>query len=344
MKVFLKKLTIRAGFILILLVIIFSIQLPSSYYLSIPEGSVYSKIPWDFRQIDAKRIDESTRLFIGSSLCETGINDSLMEAIDTSSAQFLNFGVSHGCNAISTFILRKTIAEGGNRPHKVYLCLKSDSRPTGIHRMYGVIADRSEILGTIPFRNIRFMECFFKRFSWNINSLTGVYKMNTHDSNMIHHSNYGQVQMDHNESRDIAKLHKTKIPQMQELARFMKASKGRHEPGGFMRKLSNWKMDYLDNMYFQDEKFLESTKILGEAGVDYDIILYPNYTAVQLNEEQSIIDFYKQLYADIDFNQHQIICVHSDSLKNPLLWQDLNHFNNEGSAVYSRLLLPLLAD
>jgi hypothetical protein len=194
--------------------------------MSIPKGSVCSKIPWDFRQLESKRITENTRLFIGSSLCKTGINDSLMEARDTSAAQFLNFGVSHGRNAISTFILRKTIAERGNRPHKVYLCLKSDSRPTGIHRMYGVIADRSEILGTIPFRNIRFMECFFKRFSWNVNTVTGIYKMNTHDDHMIHQSNYGQVQMDYDEPRDINKLHnKTKVPQMQEIARFMKASR-----------------------------------------------------------------------------------------------------------------------
>ncbi len=342
MKTFLTKLAVRAGFILLLLIIIFAIRLPQSYYLSIPEGSDYRKIPWDFRQIDAGRIDGNTRLFMGSSLCQASIDDSLLDILDSTDANYLNFGVSHGCNAISAYLLKEVLRKSEKKPAKVFLCLKSDSRPTGIHRMYGVVADQNEILSTFPLRNIRFGECFFKKFSWNINFLTGCYKLDTRDMNLIHRSYYGQVHIEQEGERDINKLYKANVPPMKELVRFMKVAKGRHEPGGFMRRLSDFRMDYLNNMYFQDQKFLESVQMLEEQGVDFDIILYPNYTATQLGEEETIVAFYKQLYPEIDFNRHQLIAIKSEELKNPSLWRDLNHLNREGAALYSRLLLPVL--
>jgi hypothetical protein len=344
MKVFLTKLARRAGFILLLLVAIFAIRLPQSYYLSIPEGSDYKKIPWDFRQLEAGRINENTRLFMGSSLCQASINDSLLDAIDSTDANYLNFGVSHGCNAISTYLLKEVLSTSQKKPGKVFLCLKSDSRPTGIHRMYGAVVDRGEILSTLPLRNIRFGECFFKKFAWNMNFITGCYKLDTRDADQIHYSNYGQVQIEQKEARDISKMYQANLKPMRELIRFMKAAKGRHEPGGVMRSLSDFKMDYLNNMYFQDQKFLESARMLEEQGVAFDVILYPNYTATQMGEEETIAQFYKQLYPEINFDLHHLIALRSEALKNPALWRDLNHLNEEGAALYSTLLRPLLND
>jgi hypothetical protein len=338
MRRFLIKMTWRTLFMLVVVMGVFSFRWSDAYYYHIPEGTTYSKIPWINRQMEASRVNDQTVLFVGSSICKGGVNDSLLNAWDSTSTQFLNFGVSHSCNAITEELLEELIVRRHQKPKHVYLCLKSDARPTSIHNMYPVIAEPQAILNTFTEANIKAPLCVFKKASWNLNYLSRSYKFDNSYAPFIHTSEYGYELYKDADSSEVEKLYRDNKKAVQSMIEFMRTTKGRHAPGGILRKLSNMKMDYLDNMIFQDEKFEACAALLEREGIPFDVILYPNLIVQREGQEQVLAAYYKQLYSAIDFTKHEVIIAIHPELARSIYWQDMNHLNKRGAALYSDAL------
>jgi hypothetical protein len=335
MRRFLRKMALRGAVTLVLVLAVFAIRWSKAYYYTIPEGTSFSKIPWIYRQLEANRIDDQTVLFVGSSICKGGVNDSLFTFWDSSGTKYLNLGVSHSCNAITAELLRELVERRGIRPKKVYLCLKSDARPSNIHAMYPVIADGSSILQSFGQSNIRATESVFKKAAWNINWFTEGYKFDASNPDLVHHSEYGYEAYKETDSVSVMRLYQNNLGPVKSTIEFMRTTKGRHGEGGIKRKLSNLKMDYLDNMVFQDHEFEACASILDQAGIPYEVILYPNMIVAREEAQGILSAYYSQLYSGIDFQKHPILTVEDVELKGVKYWQDMNHLNKRGAEVLS---------
>jgi hypothetical protein len=342
MRRFLLKMTWRTLLMLAVVFAVFAFKWSDKYYYHIPEGTTYSKIPWINRQMDAARVNSETVLFVGSSICKGGVNDSLLNAWDSTSTQYLNFGVSHSCNAITEELLEELIVRRGQKPKHVYLCMKSDARPTSIHNMYPVIAEQEAILETFGEANIKAPLSVFKKASWNLNYFSRHYKFDNSYAPFIHTSEYGYELYKDADTNAVNLLYKQNKGAVLSMIEFMKTTKGRHAPGGVLRTISNMKMDYLDNMIFQDAKFEACAALLEREGISFDVILYPNLIVQREGQEEVLAAFYKQLYSGIDFSKHQVVIAKTPELSKTEYWQDMNHLNKRGASIYSSALFTAI--
>ena len=104
-KRFVAKMAVRAAVLGALCTLVFYVPLSREYYFSILKYSDYSKISWIENKLNETQNLDSTVVFVGSSICLNGVNDSLLNALDTSSTQYLNLGMTHTCFAIIDALL-----------------------------------------------------------------------------------------------------------------------------------------------------------------------------------------------------------------------------------------------
>jgi hypothetical protein len=342
MKTFAKKILFRIVLLTIVVSALFAMKLPRSYYFSIPEKTDFSKMTWIENKLNATPNLDSTVVFMGSSICFNGINDSLMNAWDTSSTEYINLGLTHTCYAIIDALLENMVVDRNLRPKKVLLCFKGDAMARNIHNMYSLVAESDQIIHSVADGNMLFVPSFLKRASWNVNAATRFFKHDDGDERMIFHSNYGFEPQRVRDSVEVEKIYKRlKAGSEANFASIEQEAKG--GPQSFKLKLLLAKVDYLENVKFQRNQFEKSAALLDKYGIDYDIILYPNMISARMEKEYLMADYIKRTFKNIDYSKHEVITVNDPAFKDATNFVDMNHLNPKGAAVLTKIIYEKLS-
>lgn len=341
MKTFTKKILIRFFLLLILVSVLFSLKLPRSYYFSIPEKTDFSKMTWIEHKLNSSANLDSTIIFVGSSICFNGINDSLLNKWDSSSTQYLNLGLTHTCYAIVDALLENIIKDRKLHPKKVMLCFKGDAMARNIHNMYSLVAESDEILQSAVDGNMLFIPSFLKKASWNVNAVTRSFKYVEEKDALLFSSNYGFDPQRFRDSAEVESAYRRlKSGSEANFAAIEQDAKG--GPQGWKLKLLLAKVDYLENVKFQRKEFEKSAAMLDKYGIDYDIILYPNLISARLEKEYLMANYIERTFTEIDYDKHKIITVNDPAFRNASNYVDMNHLNPKGANILTKIIYDQL--
>jgi hypothetical protein len=331
MKDFLLKLSWRLAVMLCVATAWAWIKWPLNYYTEIPQGTSYAKISWVGKYLAQHPTLEQTEVFLGSSICFNGINDSLLNAQAATGKKYVNFGLPHSCNAITFELLKEMVMAQKRRPEKVYLCLKSDAIPLNIHNMYPLIATGHHITSSAADLNVYAAQSTFKRAAWNINYGTEIYKYNPIDSTKIIQSNYGYRPSPTIDSLESEKLYKKFYAFNADNFKVIeKLNKGATPDWKLQFMLT--RLDYVNNVKFQRECFKKSILLLEEYNIAYDVIMYPNFVLQRDFSNEVMVDYYNGIYPEIKKFGHSIIAFDGAYLTDATSWNDMNHLNYRGAA------------
>jgi len=272
----------------------------------------------------------NTVVFLGSSLCLNDINDSLLNVWDTTEKRYVNLGFPHTCNAIVCEVLEELIVEKKKRPAKVYLALKADTEPDGIHSLYPLIADAGDINESFADQNVLALESILKRMAWNTNYFTQAIKKNNFEADRVMVSEYGirnPPEADSSEVERIFTKHKRWMTAVFE--EMERKNKGQVEP--IKSQLMAWKNNWLGNRKFQDDCLRRSIALLEENKIPYDLILYPNLVLQRRGGAEHVKEYYYRKFCQGRTSNPVIIDFGGEYLKEPGYWVDVNHLSSKGA-------------
>jgi|688.fasta_scaffold14538_9 hypothetical protein len=337
LPIFLRKFLGRAFAFLILLGIVFAFELPRQYYFSIPEKSSFSKITWIEKKLNNTKNLDNNVIFVGSSICMNGINDSLLNAWDTSGTSYLNLGQSHTCFAIIDVLIDNIVLERKLKPKKVMLCFKGDAMASLIHTMYPAAADEKKILNSTLQCNTFVIPSILKHASWNTNYVTRAFKFDDGDTTKIFTGEYGFEPQGYRDSAAVETIYKRlKAGSEANFAAIEQETKG--APQGLKTKLFLTKVDIMENVKFQRNSFANTAKTLDQHNIDYDIILYPNMISARMNKPHLMADYIRHTFKEIDYSKHRIIFMEDSTFKDARMFTDMNHLNPKGAEALTRLV------
>lgn len=335
---FCKQVGLRFVLLLVVLACVFFLPIPRDYYNNLLAASDYSKISWNETKLNSTKSFDSTVVFVGSSICLNGVNDSLLNAWDTTNTEFVNMAVSHTCYALSEVMLEDILEKRNLRPKHVYLCFKGDAMASYIHNMYSLTASPQQIAKSITYGNSLYLPSILKRVSWNVHALTRFFKYNTSDESKRFESAYGfQPQrkrtLEYVENNYLS----NKVGSEANFNAIDRGNSGAAMP--WKSKLTVLKADVMENIYFQRQMLTQSALLLDRYQIPYDIIIYPNMIAARMGRTDIMEKYVRRTFTDIDFNKHEIIAMNDTAFKNAAYFIDMNHLNTDGAAVLSRDLL-----
>jgi len=334
---FVAKMSLRAAILGVLCTLVFYIPLSREYYFSILQYSDYSKISWIENKLNETASLDSTIVFLGSSICLNGINDSLLNELDTTSTQYLNLGMTHTCFAIIDALLEDMLERRSLRPKKVMLCFKGDAMARYIHTMYPVQATPGHIQSTALSFNTQYLPSFLKRISWNVHSLTRYTKYIPVESEKEFASVYGFKPQPYNTKEKVEKSYKNLKAGSESN---FKAIQGENE-GRMLPLKSQALLAYTDvtqNVLFQRAMFAKSAKRLDDLNIPYDIIVYPNLVSARMDEKEIMADYVKRTFTSIDYSKHNVIAVNDTAFTNAKYYVDMNHLNPDGAELLTRYI------
>jgi hypothetical protein len=321
-----------------LLACIFLLPIKSKYYNQLMAASDYAKISWNQNKLDATSDMSNDVLFMGSSICLNGVNDSLINIWDTTETEFVNLAVSHTCFALSQAILQEILETRKLKPKHVYLCFKGDAMASAIHNMYPITASPSQIAESIRFGNSLYLPCLLKRVAWNVNALTRFFKYNTADYSKRIFSNYGFAPKGKRSSAAVEKNYlNNRVASEANFNAIDRANKGAEMP--WKSKVTILKGDVLENIYFQRQMLTSSAALLDQYEIPYDLIIYPNLISARMGRTDIMENYVRRTFTDIDFNQHEIITINDTAFTNSENFIDINHLNTDGAERLSAILL-----
>jgi hypothetical protein len=334
-RLFVRKFAGRALAFLLLLALVFAVKMPRAYYFSIPEKSSFSKLTWIENKLNDLESLDNTIVFVGSSICMNGINDSLLNAYDTTNVRYLNLGQSHTCFAITDVLIENIVKERKLKPAKVMLCFKGDAMASLIHTMYPVAASGPQIIESAKRCNTFVLSSIFKRAAWNTNYFTQSFKFDEGNPDDVFKGEYGFQPQGYRDSTAVEVIYKRLRPGSE--ANFNSIEQGtKGSQQGLKTKLFLTKVDYLENVKFQRESFAHTAKILDEYNIDYDIILYPNMISARMDKPHLMADYVRQTFTEIDYERHRIIYMTDSTFKNAKYFTDMNHLNPQGAEILTR--------
>jgi hypothetical protein len=326
---------IRFAILAVLCTLVFYIPLSREYYFSIMKYSTYSKISWIENKLNQTESLDSTIVFVGSSICMNGINDSLLNALDTTTTQYLNLGMSHTCFAIIDALLEDILMRRELRPKKVLLCFKGDAMARYIHSMYPVQATTSHIQSSALEYNTQYVPSFLKRVSWNVHSLTRYGKYIPRDEEKEFVSDFGFKPQPFNTKEKVEKSYKNLRAGSE--ANF-NAIQGENE--GRMLPLKSRVLlsysDFTQNIFFQRAMFANSARRLDELNIPYDIIVYPNLVSARMEKKEIMANYIKRTFTDIDYSKHNVITFSDTAFANAKYYVDMNHLNPDGAELLTK--------
>ncbi len=332
---FLSKMAGRLAVLGVLCTLVFYSPLPRDYYFSILQYSDYSKISWIEKKLNDTQSLDSTVVFLGSSICLNGINDSLLNAMDTSSTQYLNLGMTHTCFAIIDALLEDMLERRNLRPKKVMLCFKGDAMARYIHTMYPVQATPGHIQSSALALNTQYIPSFLKRVSWNVHSLTRYTKYEPVETENEFISSHGFKPQPYNSLEKVEKSYKNLRAGSESN---FKAIQGENE-GNMLPLKSQVLLAYTDitqNVLFQRAMFAKSAQRLDELNIPYDIIVYPNLVSARMNQKEIMANYVRRTFTSIDFSKHRVIAMNDSSFANARYYVDMNHLNPDGAALLTQ--------
>lgn len=331
---FVKKVGIRFILLASFLILVFALPLSRNYFFSSMEKTIHSKLSWVWRKLNNTHDLDNTIVFVGSSVCFYGIEDSLLTATDTTGIDYLNLGVVHHCNDITDVVLQEMIVARGLKPKRVILCLKSDAFARDVHHMFPLAATQREITHTLVLGNSQFIPTFLKRAAWNSNYLTGHFKMDTGEDSLYFSGNYGFEPQPAVDSLTMEKKYQAQRDGMESVFRYLQ-SESLQSGAGLKVGLLAAKRNIIDNEKFQSRMFEKSAALLQENNIPFDILIYPNFAASRAGMEDAMAGYARKHLSQIDFDQHEIIVISDKRLSEANSWVDMNHLSPTGAAIFS---------
>jgi hypothetical protein len=334
-KRFIAKMAVRVAVLGALCTLVFYVPFSREYYFSILKYSDYSKISWIENKLNETETLDSTVVFVGSSICLNGVNDSLLNALDTSSTQYLNLGMTHTCFAIIDALLEDMLERRELRPKKVLLCFKGDAMARYIHTMYPVQATTGHIQSSALEYNTQYVPSFLKRVSWNVHALTryGKYIPSVEEKEFV--SDYGFKPQPFNTPEKVEKSYKNLRAGSESN---FNAIQGENE--GRMLPLKSQVLlaynDVTQNVLFQRAMFAKSAHRLDELNIPYDIIVYPNLVSSRMQTKEIMANYIKRTFTSIDYSKHNVITFNDTAFANAKYYVDMNHLNPDGAELLTK--------
>lgn len=317
--------------------IIFFIQLPRDYYLDLVKSSSHSKIRWNDTKLNSMNSLDSTTLFLGSSICMNGINDSLLNTWCSSKDKFINMGISGPCYAIESSFIADILERRKLRPERVLLCFKGDAIGSHIHSMYAILAKTSEIIESIQYGNTHYLANIFQRIAWNLNFVTRHLKFQSDGQTSTENSSFGFKAQKHQDSYIVENLYASvKKDSEMNLNALQLRSEGKQLP--WKSRLYVSIIDVIKNYHFQRNMFARMTKNLDEHSIPYDILVYPNLVSARSNQSEIMANYIKQTFKTIDYSKHRVIAANDTAFRNSDYYVDMNHLNARGAELYTHYI------
>jgi hypothetical protein len=338
LRLFVKQISLRLILLVVVLLLLFFLPVKRSYYNQLLAESDYSKISWNENKLNATNNMDNTVLFMGSSICLNGVNDSLMNQWDTTNTEFINMAVSHTCFALSEVILEDMLVNRKLRPKHVYLCFKGDAMASQIHNMYPLVASPLQIAESIRYGNFLYLPSMLKHISWNINTVSRFFKYSSADASKRFNSSYGYSPLKKRSLEYVEKNYSNnRIGSEANFNAIDRYNKNIAMP--LKSKITVIKADVTENIYFQRKMFSQSAKLLDEYKIPYDIIIYPNMISARMGRPDIMENYVRKKFTDIDFNQHEIVTITDTAFANAAYFADINHLNTDGAELLSSILL-----
>jgi hypothetical protein len=310
--------------------LVFFLPLPRSYYFSLMKYSDYSKMNWVENKLNTVGTLDSTIVFVGSSICLNGINDSLLNALDTGTTQYLNCGITHTCYAVIDAMLEEMLDKKKLRPKKVILCFKGDAMARYIHNMYPAQASTSHILQSATAFNTQFFPSFLKRVSWNVHSITHLTKYEQTDPEKEFISSYGFKPQNTLAVEKVEKSYKNlRTGSEANFNAIQNQNEGNDLP--LKSKVSVALTDVTQNILYQRSIFERSAQRLDDLNIPYDILVYPNLVSARMEKQGIMANYVKRTFTGIDFDNHRVIAVTDTAFSNARYYVDMNHLNPKGA-------------
>jgi hypothetical protein len=340
-KRFVAKLTGRMLLLAIICLCIFFIPISRSYYTGLMEYSDYSKINWIETKLDHTQSLDSTVVFVGSSICLNGINDSLLNALDTTNTEYLNLGMTHTCFAIIDALLEDMLERRQLHPKKVILCFKGNAMARNIHNMYPAYASPSLILSSAAQHNTFYFPSILKRISWNVHYLTRSFKLNEADYSKGFNSTYGFKPLEYIDTEKVEKSYRNQRAGSE--ANF-NAIQSENEGNARSTKtqLILAYTDMNENVSYQRHMFERAANRLDKHGIPYDIIVYPNLVSARMEKQDIMANYVRRTFPSIDYSNHRIITANDTAFANARYYNDMNHMNPDGAEMLTRYIYQQL--
>jgi len=341
MNKFLKKLAVRLLIFFAVMLGVFLLKLPREYYFEIPKYTDYSKISWIENKLNSINNLDSSIIFVGSSICFNGINDSLLNSLDSTATDYYNFGLSHTCYSIIDATLNNIVVERKMHPKKVILCFKGDAMARNIHKMYPLVASTDHILKSGIDGNMLFVPSFLRRTSWNVHYVSSHFKLDEGNPDLEFKSKYGYEPQKFIDSTEVERSYKElKAGSEANFSAIEKAIQG--GPEGLKTKLVHAKGDYFENIKYQRKSFENTAALLDKYNIDYDILVYPNIVSARMDKTKLMSEYVKYTFKNIDYQKHKLITADDPAFKKSSLYTDSNHLNPDGAKKLTELVYTFL--
>lgn len=318
-------------------VIIFFIQLPRHYYLDLVGSSAHSKIRWNDAKLNSMSSLDSATIFLGSSICMNGINDSLLNTWNGSKDKYINMGISGPCYALESSFIADILERRKLRPERVLLCFKGDAFGSQIHCMYAIVAKTREIIESIRFGNTHYLANIFQRIAWNLNFVTRHLKFHSGGEKSIENSPFGFVAKKPKDSIIVENLYASvKTDTEMNLNALKLRSEGQELP--WKSRIYVTIIDVIKNYHFQRNMFARMTEHLDKHSIPYDILIYPNLVSARLNQSEIMANYIKHTFKAIDYSKHRVIAANDTAFGNSRYYVDMNHLNARGAELYTHCI------
>lgn len=326
----------RAAIIAFVALLIFFLPLPKKYYTHLTQHTDYSKIDWVENRLNEVQELGDKELFVGSSICMNGINDSILNQ-GNPDGKYINLGFTHTCFAITDALIDDIIQRRRQKPKMVYLCIKGDAIPTKIHNMYPLYASPNHIAESVTFGNTYALASALKKVSWNIHYLSSSFKYKNKSLQKNFNSRFGYNALPFHDVAEVEQIYQRNVTQAE---KSMKATEAiiRGHPMPWRHHLSRFYFDVFDNLYFQKNIFAQTAKRLEEANIPYRFIQYPNLITARMGKPQIMSQYFQSILPQIDFGKHPIIIPEDSAFANASYYNDMNHLNPRGAEMFTRYI------
>jgi hypothetical protein len=326
----------RACIIAIVFALIFFIPLPRKYYTALTQHTDYSKIDWVENRLNEIQDLSSKELFVGSSICMNGINDSILNQ-GNPEGKFINLGFTHTCFAITDALVDDIINRRKQKPAMVYLCIKGDAIPTRIHNMYPLFASPDHIIQSIPQGNTYWLATILKKASWNIHSVTSSFKYKNPSYPKNFDSRFGYHPSRYSDAAEVEKIYRRNVASSEKTMLATDALiNGQVMP--WRHHITRFYFNFFENIQFQKNIFAITAKRLEEAQIPYCFIQYPNLITARMGRPDIMSRYFQIINPQIDFVKHRIIVPDDTVFANARYYNDMNHLNPTGAALLTRFI------
>jgi|GEM_PF-4701342 hypothetical protein len=338
MREFLVKLGVRLLLFLAVLLALFYIPLPHHYYSSLIDNSAFNKVPWVQNQISKLKPDSDAIIFMGPSVFESGIDDSLLSAL--TGKQVINYGISQTYYDMDELFIDKLLLV--THPKRIIFC-SLYAEPRSAHPVFSLVATPSQILSTFTECNFSVFDNILNRTAWNSNYITQHVKLRTL-LNTPFNKQYGQNAQTEIDTNKIKNLLNNSIP---EFTKFIELTGNENlvfENVAPLKRLYRlayyYKLKYTlyKNIDYQLRALKRIQTKLAAQNIQLDIIYFYTLEELFLNKSQVFIDRYKKSFSKYDIDIKNLHILPDTALKDFRNWSDCLHLNKRGATEYSRFL------